>query len=367
MLLPLYLVTTLLICAAAAEVIITVPAANRSWVAESQNPLVWTCKDMPHDAFTVYIVNNDVPLPPLVCREDMARLLQMQKRRNSRPFWHQRCEVIAVHRGVNSDCFRTIAPWQLKGVLPGVGYRLEFHNSTGQVFAISDEFEVKPNESSLPSTNTISCGNESSGKSSIAVLRSTGSTMSLASPTSAVTALHTDGGRGSVSAPLKTGSHHEMDVVANPNRFKITAPGPDWWWVAESPNRLAWTVPHDSAAIYIDRNDCDRRRCMIWPRKFIAVLHFCDRATTISWRHVALPPARGYVIQFANAFNISDVFAISEEFEIKPRGSAHPGTHTNAVTDPSFRILSSFYDVNAIMDVAKGAIRTVVEFLGFRI
>ncbi|PIL27661.1 hypothetical protein GSI_10813 [Ganoderma sinense ZZ0214-1] len=119
-------------------------------------------------------------------------------------------------------------------------------------------------------------------------------------------------------------------------QLSIIAPGgPDLWWIAQSDNDIDWTCktsPYTNFTVLIANSNVN---VLVAPQAFIAQQNNFDCSKLITKDQVNLTPATGYVIQLANPFNNTDVYAQSQPFEIKALGAAYPAssaTPTAAIT-----------------------------------
>ncbi|KAG5643041.1 hypothetical protein DXG03_001653 [Asterophora parasitica] len=107
--------------------------------------------------------------------------------------------------------------------------------------------------------------------------------------------------------------------------FQILSPGADVWWVAKSLNTLSWTCNDPSAlatfTVLVANKD---PKILTDPLAIIGVQNNFDCSKTITQDQLSAPAGTGYTIQFASTLNRTDVFATSQEFEIKPLGSSYP-------------------------------------------
>ncbi|THG97541.1 hypothetical protein EW026_g4470 [Hermanssonia centrifuga] len=102
--------------------------------------------------------------------------------------------------------------------------------------------------------------------------------------------------------------------------LQVLAPGgPNLWWVAQSANTIVWTCadsPFQSFTILA---------ISPVPEAIIASENNFDCSqTTTAAQQLNFPVGTGYTIQFANPLNNTDVYAESQQFEIKPLGSPFP-------------------------------------------
>ncbi|RDB27563.1 hypothetical protein Hypma_003857 [Hypsizygus marmoreus] len=113
--------------------------------------------------------------------------------------------------------------------------------------------------------------------------------------------------------------------------FSITVPNSNTWWVAKSQNVVAWSChdspPHESFTVLLANKD---QKVLTAPIAIIGVQNNFDCSKLLTPNDVGQSAATGYTILFANILNQTDVFARSEEFEIKAFGSAYPTTTSTA-------------------------------------
>ncbi|KAF9446633.1 hypothetical protein P691DRAFT_732881 [Macrolepiota fuliginosa MF-IS2] len=110
--------------------------------------------------------------------------------------------------------------------------------------------------------------------------------------------------------------------------LQITNPSANSWWVAKSANTLAWSCessPNDQFTVLISNSNPSILKS---PIAVIAVQSNLECAKLITQDQSNLPASTGYRILLSNPLNSSDIFAQSDEFEIKPLGSAYPSIST---------------------------------------
>jgi len=111
--------------------------------------------------------------------------------------------------------------------------------------------------------------------------------------------------------------------------LQITQPSASIWWVAKSINVMAWTCPSlTSAGVPITNftvliNNTNPS-VFLGPLAFIAQQAASDCSITVSPTQVNQPAGTGYTLLLADPFNNTDVYATSDQFEIKPLGSLYP-------------------------------------------
>jgi len=115
--------------------------------------------------------------------------------------------------------------------------------------------------------------------------------------------------------------------AAAQNDFQITNPSSSVWWVAKSTNVLAWDCTSSQATVdnkfTVLVNNIDPK-VFLGPLAVIAIQQNSDCSVTISQDQISQPAGSGYVITFANPLNNTNVYATSQQFEIKPLGSLYP-------------------------------------------
>ncbi|CAA7268617.1 unnamed protein product [Cyclocybe aegerita] len=114
--------------------------------------------------------------------------------------------------------------------------------------------------------------------------------------------------------------------------LEILRPNSNVWWVAQSLNEIAWTCndsPYSQFTIFVNNTD---PTVLVSPMAVISVQENFQCSITISQNQANQPAGTGWTLLFASIFNSSEIYATSEEFEIKPLGSAYP---TQATTDTS--------------------------------
>ncbi|OCH93905.1 hypothetical protein OBBRIDRAFT_748577 [Obba rivulosa] len=106
----------------------------------------------------------------------------------------------------------------------------------------------------------------------------------------------------------------------------ISPGGPNLWWVDQSLNTLSWTCessPYTNFTVLIANQDPS---ILTSPLAIIAQEPNYNCAQTISATMLNQPAAQGYVVQLADPFNSTNVYASSQPFEIKPVGSTYPAS-----------------------------------------
>jgi len=106
----------------------------------------------------------------------------------------------------------------------------------------------------------------------------------------------------------------------------ISPGGPDLWWIANSENNIVWTCdasPYSNFTVLITNQDL---RVFAGPIAIVAIQSNYDCSKTITQEQANQPAGTGYLIQLANPFNETDVYAQSQPFEIKALGAAYPAT-----------------------------------------
>ncbi|KAI0765352.1 hypothetical protein C8Q74DRAFT_1287837 [Fomes fomentarius] len=117
---------------------------------------------------------------------------------------------------------------------------------------------------------------------------------------------------------LASGAAAQLDI--------ITPGGPNLWWVANSDNVVTWTCktsPYTNFTVLIANKD---QNILVQPQAFIAQQNNFDCSKLITKEQINMPAAPGYTVQLANPFNSTDVYAESQEFEIKPITAGYPAS-----------------------------------------
>ncbi|KAF9255759.1 hypothetical protein L218DRAFT_950517 [Marasmius fiardii PR-910] len=111
---------------------------------------------------------------------------------------------------------------------------------------------------------------------------------------------------------------------------KIILPTADKWWVAQSTNVLTWDCKNSQATqfgVYISNKD---PKVLQGNLAIFAQLDNTVCSKEVTQLQVTQPAATGYTLLFTNIVNQTDVYSQSDEFEIKPLGSAYPQTSSVA-------------------------------------
>ncbi|KAH7341740.1 hypothetical protein B0J17DRAFT_270697 [Rhizoctonia solani] len=117
-------------------------------------------------------------------------------------------------------------------------------------------------------------------------------------------------------------------ALVSAQQLTITEPSSDRWWVAQSINTLRWNceqTTYTNWTVLITNPDVT---ILSGPLALIAIQWNYDCSKTITPGE-QLKPATGYVMQFANALNSTDVWATSQPFEVKALGSTYPPEYTS--------------------------------------
>ncbi|KZT63835.1 hypothetical protein DAEQUDRAFT_85945 [Daedalea quercina L-15889] len=111
-------------------------------------------------------------------------------------------------------------------------------------------------------------------------------------------------------------------------QLSILSPGgPNLWWVDDEVNDVTWTCstsPYENFTVLLDNSNSS---ILTSPYAFVAEQPNYQCSVEIySYQLATFPAADGYTILFANILNSSDVYATSEEFELKPQNAAYPAS-----------------------------------------
>jgi hypothetical protein len=109
------------------------------------------------------------------------------------------------------------------------------------------------------------------------------------------------------------------------NGLSILAPGgPNLWWVAGSDNTLAWTCQSTTFTNFTVLLGNTNPSVQLQPQAILAQENNFDCSKLITANNFGQSPGSGWFVQLSNPFNETDVWAQSDVFEIKPKGSAYP-------------------------------------------
>ncbi|KAG8907165.1 hypothetical protein FRB99_005137 [Tulasnella sp. 403] len=114
-------------------------------------------------------------------------------------------------------------------------------------------------------------------------------------------------------------------------KISILAPSSTYWWVANSQNLYSWTCGTSN-------NDGYTNFTVLVTNQNTAVLSGPLALVAIQWDYdcsillpavASLNPGSGYILQFGDVYNQTNIIASSEPFEIKPQGSAYAPQPSN--------------------------------------
>jgi len=119
-----------------------------------------------------------------------------------------------------------------------------------------------------------------------------------------------------------------LSSVVKADPLEVTSPSSSIWWVAKSQNVLAWTcqnTTYPQFTVLVNNTD---PTILTSPLAIIAQQDNFDCSIIITQDQANQPAGTGWTILLANPLNISDVYATSQPFEIKPLGSLYPSQST---------------------------------------
>jgi hypothetical protein len=127
-----------------------------------------------------------------------------------------------------------------------------------------------------------------------------------------------------------------LATFAAATSLQITQPSSSIWWVAKSQNVLAWNCQSgtDSVTNFTVLISNVNPSILAAPLAIIAIQQNFDCSIIITQDEASQPAATGYTILFANPLNNTDVYATSEQFEIKPLGSLYPSQVSSSASAP---------------------------------
>ncbi|KAL5476851.1 hypothetical protein ACEPAI_3037 [Sanghuangporus weigelae] len=108
-------------------------------------------------------------------------------------------------------------------------------------------------------------------------------------------------------------------------QLTILSPGgPDLWWVANSENNIVWTCntsPVQNFSILVANSNPS---VLVSPLAVVAIQQNFDCSRTLTTQQVNFTTGTGYTLILADPINSTNVYAQSEEFEVRPVGSTYP-------------------------------------------
>ncbi|EJD05417.1 uncharacterized protein FOMMEDRAFT_144982 [Fomitiporia mediterranea MF3/22] len=117
-------------------------------------------------------------------------------------------------------------------------------------------------------------------------------------------------------------------------QLKILSPGgPNLWWVANSQNVIAWNCKESQVQNFTILLTNSNPNILVAPQAIIAVQQNFDCSRTLTTQQANLQVSTGYKLQFANSINSTQVYAESDEFEVKAQGSAYPDPSSTPSAD----------------------------------
>jgi len=133
-------------------------------------------------------------------------------------------------------------------------------------------------------------------------------------------------------------------VTADSSGLSIIVPGgPELWWVGDAENNIVWTCQTSPFMNFTVLVANQNPKILAAAIAVIAIENNYDCSKTIIPDQSNLTAATGYIVQFANTLNETDVYAQSQPFEIKAPGSTYPassatpsasGTSTGTASSP---------------------------------
>jgi len=146
-----------------------------------------------------------------------------------------------------------------------------------------------------------------------------------------------------------------LATFAAADLFSIYAPSSSVWWVANSQNVFAWDCNANpgitSFTVLINNVN---PAVLEGPLAFIAQLNYTTCSYAVSQYQVNQTVGTGYTLIFGDIFNETNVYATSQEFEIRALGSAYPTT-TTVVSGGSTAMPSSSSSASSSPSPSKAA------------
>jgi len=103
----------------------------------------------------------------------------------------------------------------------------------------------------------------------------------------------------------------------------ITQPSASNWWIADSVNNIAWTCGNGNPAAYTVVVTNPDVKLLTGPLAVVGVLndYICSYSYTPGSE---LRVGTGYTLSLTDILNSTHIYATSDPFEIKPKGSTYP-------------------------------------------
>ncbi|KAF8345475.1 hypothetical protein F5887DRAFT_966924 [Amanita rubescens] len=163
-------------------------------------------------------------------------------------------------------------------------------------------------------------------------------------------------------------------VAQNQTTFKIYQPSSSWWWIASSENVMSWDCknsPVQQFTVFIVNSNPS---VLSGRLAFIAEQANADCSATIAQTQMNQAPATGYQLQFSDIINSSLIYATSDSFEIKAKGSTYPtssvagastasGTGSGSSATSTSSSKSGASSVKTSMGIGLAAVGAVLGFI----
>ncbi|KAI0369491.1 hypothetical protein BV20DRAFT_967756 [Pilatotrama ljubarskyi] len=121
--------------------------------------------------------------------------------------------------------------------------------------------------------------------------------------------------------------------IAAANALNILSPSESAYWVQNTSNTITWTFNQgDPATININVVN-GNNATLNGPFSIMSFVNVSDQTFTVT--NVTLRPGDGYQVQFVNTSNITQVFASSANFSVKPPGTTPAPPVTASATATS--------------------------------
>ncbi|KAJ7487927.1 hypothetical protein FB451DRAFT_729610 [Mycena latifolia] len=141
--------------------------------------------------------------------------------------------------------------------------------------------------------------------------------------------------------------------------LKILAPGGDGlWWVAQSINNVAWSCAESSFSqftVWINNSDITLVTAITAIIPVEQNFNCIQGIDPNSWN---VPVGKGYTIVLTDINNSTNVYAVSDPFEIKAVGSTYPATSATPVDQMSATVVKSSSASGSATNSGSGAAAT---------
>jgi len=114
--------------------------------------------------------------------------------------------------------------------------------------------------------------------------------------------------------------------ISNGGLSILVPGGPDLWWLAAQPNNIMWTCDQTTFTDFTVWINNANTTLLTAITPLIAIEQNFNCALLVTADLVTMPVGDGYTIQLSNPSNVSDIYAESAQFSIKPLSVGYPAS-----------------------------------------